>query len=30
MGKNLMLLGLDVVSDYRWQGIAKEQVYNYF
>jgi ribosomal protein S18 acetylase RimI-like enzyme len=28
-GKNVMLLGLDVLPEYRRQGIAKELVYNY-
>jgi ribosomal protein S18 acetylase RimI-like enzyme len=28
-GKNIMLLGLDVLPEYRGQGIAKELVYRY-
>jgi GNAT superfamily N-acetyltransferase len=28
-GKNIMLLGLDVLPEYRRQGIAKELVYRY-
>jgi GNAT superfamily N-acetyltransferase len=28
-GKNIMLLGLDVLPEYRRQGIAKELVYSY-
>jgi ribosomal protein S18 acetylase RimI-like enzyme len=28
-GKNIMLLGLDVLPEYRGQGIAKELVYQY-
>jgi GNAT superfamily N-acetyltransferase len=28
-GKNIMLLGLDVLPEYRGQGIAKELVYSY-